>query len=135
MNFGHYLLILFSMLFLHVVDDYYLQGILAKLKQKSWWQENAPDAIYKNDYICALIVHSFSWSFVTTIPWFIIAFFSADTLLIIFLLISYIYNTLIHAFVDNMKANAKIINLCEDQKIHLCQIIITWVILTLSYII
>lgn len=123
------------MLFLHVVDDYYLQTILAKLKQKSWWQENAPDAIYKNDYICALIVHSFSWSFVTTIPWFIIAFFSADTLLIIFLLISYIYNTLIHAFVDNMKANAKIINLCEDQKIHLCQIIITWVILTLSYII
>lgn len=135
MNFGHYLLILFSMLFLHVIEDYTLQGVLAKLKQKSWWQENASDALYKNDYICALIVHSFSWSFVTTIPWFIIAFISTDTLLIIFLLISYICNTIIHAFVDDMKANAKIINLCEDQKIHLCQIVITWVILTLSYII
>ena len=135
LNFGHYLLILFSMLFLHVVDDYYLQGILAKLKQKSWWEENAPDPLYRNDYICALAVHAFSWSFVITLPWFIIAFLSLDTGLIIFLILGYLCNTFIHAFVDDMKANAKIINLCEDQKIHLCQIIITWIILVLSYII
>lgn len=29
------LFVLFSMFFLHIVDDYYLQGILAKMKQKS----------------------------------------------------------------------------------------------------
>ena len=133
LNFGHYLLILFSMLFLHVVDDYYLQGILAKLKQKSWWEENAPDPLYRNDYICALVVHAFSWSFVITLPWFIIAFLSLDTGLIIFLILGYLCNTFIHAFVDHMKANAQSISLLEDQQVHFYQIITSWVILTLSY--
>jgi hypothetical protein len=135
LNFGHYLLILFLMLFLHVVDDYYLQGILAKLKQKSWWEENAPNSLYKNDYICALAVHAFSWSFVITLPWFIIAFLSLDTGLIIFLILGYLCNTFIHALVDHMKANEQVINLLKDQQIHFYQIITTWVILTLSYII
>jgi hypothetical protein len=27
---------LMAMLFLHIVDDYYLQGFLASAKQKSW---------------------------------------------------------------------------------------------------
>ena len=31
--------VLASMLFMHVVDDYYLQGILANLKQRSYWEE------------------------------------------------------------------------------------------------
>lgn len=135
LNFGHYLLILFLMFFLHVLEDFHLQGILAKLKQKSWWKENAPDSLYKNDYICALVVHAFSWSFVITLPWFIIAFLSLDTGLIIFLILSYLCNTFIHAVVDHMKANAKSINLIKDQSYHFYQIIITWVILTLSYII
>jgi len=134
LNFGHYLLILFSMLFLHIVDDYYLQGILAKLKQKSWWEKNAPDPLYRNDYICALAVHAFSWSFVITLPWFIIAFLSLDTGLIIFLILSYLGNTFIHAFVDHLKANTRDINLLKDQQIHFYQIIATWTILTLSYI-
>ena len=45
------ILVLFLMLFLHVVDDYYLQGILASMKQKSWWQKNAPDNLYNLFYI------------------------------------------------------------------------------------
>ena len=28
---------LLFMVFLHIVDDYYLQGILASMKQKQWW--------------------------------------------------------------------------------------------------
>lgn len=133
--FGHYLLILFLMFFLHVVDDYYLQGVLAKLKQKSWWQENAPEPLYKDDYILSLFIHAFSWSFVITLPWFIIAALTMDTGLCIFLIISYFINTGIHGFVDHLKANEHIINLIEDQSYHFYQIIITWVILTLSYII
>ena len=43
-------LVLFAMLFCHIVDDYYLQGILASMKQKSWWEANAPVPLYKNDY-------------------------------------------------------------------------------------
>lgn len=135
LNFGHYLLILFLMFFLHVLEDFHLQGILAKLKQKSWWKENASDSLYKNDYICALVVHAFSWSFVITLPWFIIAFLSLDTGLIIFLILSYLCNTFIHAVVDHIKANVKSINLIKDQSYHFYQIITTWVILTLSYII
>ena len=62
------LFILFCMLFCHVVDDYYSQGILASMKQKSWWEKNAPDELYKNDYKMALFMHSFSWSFMIMLP-------------------------------------------------------------------
>ena len=57
------------MIFCHIIDDFYLQGILAKLKQKNWWKENAPDSLYKNDYMAALIIHSLSWSIMITIPY------------------------------------------------------------------
>lgn len=30
------LLILATMIFCHIADDYYLQGILAQMKQRSW---------------------------------------------------------------------------------------------------
>ena len=33
---------LLLMIFLHIVDDYYLQGILASMKQRGWWEKNAP---------------------------------------------------------------------------------------------
>jgi hypothetical protein len=39
---------------------------------------------------------------------------------------TFIYNWLIHAYVDNLKANNHKINLIQDQSIHLVQIIITW---------
>lgn len=58
-----YFIILISMIFCHIVDDYYLQGWLASAKQKSWWEKNAPDDLYKHDYMMALFMHSFSWTF------------------------------------------------------------------------
>jgi hypothetical protein len=60
--------VILLMIFCHIVDDYYLQGILASMKQKKWWQENAPDKPYKYDYIWALIMHSFSWAFMIMLP-------------------------------------------------------------------
>ena len=57
------IILLLGMLFCHIVDDYYLQGWLASAKQKSWWKDNAPDELYKNDYIMALCEHAFSWTF------------------------------------------------------------------------
>jgi hypothetical protein len=56
-------ILLLAILFCHIVDDYYLQGWLASAKQKSWWEKNAPDNLYKNDYIMALCEHAFSWTF------------------------------------------------------------------------
>lgn len=38
------------MVFGHIVDDYYLQDWLASAKQKSWWEQNAPDQIYRRGY-------------------------------------------------------------------------------------
>lgn len=119
------ILILFTMIFLHLVDDYYLQGILAKLKQKSWWEENAPDSLYKYDYIVALVEHAFSWTFMIMLP-ITIKMVVDNNILTIYWCIAFIVNLCIHAIVDHLKANDKKINLIIDQTIHICQIIITW---------
>ena len=49
-----YIILFLSMLFCHIVDDYYLQGWLASAKQKGWWRKNSPELLYKNDYVMAL---------------------------------------------------------------------------------
>lgn len=113
------------MIFAHIVDDYYLQGILAKLKQKNWWKENAPDKQYRHDYIVALIMHAFSWSFMITIP----TLFVSDRYIIMCLFI--VINTVAHAYIDNEKANNLSINLAMDQFCHILQIVATWMIIVL----
>lgn len=110
------------MIFLHIVDDYKLQvGVLNNLKQKRFWEENAPDELYENDYIWALIMHSFSWSFMIMLP---IAFILNFKVNISFILV-FIANLIIHAVVDDMKANKHKINLIQDQVIHILQIFAT----------
>ena len=116
------LFILFVMIFAHIVDDYYLQGILASLKQKTWWEnQKSYKPIYKYDYIVALIMHAFSWSFMISLPILYLGF----TKWIVF---SIILNTIIHGIVDDLKANKGKINLIVDQSIHIVQIIITWIL-------
>lgn len=44
--------------------------------------------------------------------------------------IMFLINFIIHAFVDDLKANKKKINLCVDQSIHIIQIIITALVLS-----
>ena len=119
------LFILWLMIFMHIVDDYKLQGILASFKQKQWWEENAPDKLYECDYIWALFMHSFSWSFMIMLP---IAFVMNFNITGLFAIV-FIANVLIHAFVDDLKANQRKINLIQDQTIHIMQICITFVIL------
>ena len=122
--------VILLMIFCHIVDDYYLQGILAKLKQKSWWKENAPDDIhYKYDYIWALIIHAFSWAFMIMLPIAFVMNFEIDLLFGIIFGI----NVIIHAIVDNEKANKFRINLWVDQVIHLAQIAGTAFILLGAY--
>lgn len=116
-----------TMLFSHVVDDYYLQGILASMKNKSWWKENAPNDLYKKDYLMALFMHSFSWSFsIMLAP--AVYLLCNDNFHILYFII-YAVNTLVHFIIDNAKANLHTICLIEDQIIHIVQIIITWAIL------
>ena len=101
------MIFIFSMIFCHIVDDYYLQGLLASAKQKYWWETNAPDKLYKNDYKMALIEHAFSWSFMIHIPIIISSFFIEIPYLSCVYSITLVINMCIHAFVDNLKANKK----------------------------
>ncbi|WP_206459351.1 hypothetical protein [Anaerovorax sp. IOR16] len=116
---------LLTMIFLHIVDDYYLQGWLASAKQKQWWKDNAPQDLYRYDYLWALLMHSFSWTFMIMIPIMFKINFEFNSLFYIF----FIGNVLIHFATDNLKANIKKINLIQDQLIHMCQILLTWFIL------
>lgn len=113
--------ILMLMIFMHIVDDYYLQGWLASAKQKRYWEENAPEKLYAKDYIWALIMHSFSWAFMIMLP---IAFVKGFDIGIVFLIV-FVSNLILHAVVDDAKANKRKINLWTDQIIHLYQIILT----------
>lgn len=114
------------MIFCHVVDDYYLQGILSQMKQIDWWKKNAPDRMYENDWVVALAMHAFSWSFMIMLP---VAFYM-NLKLTAFYFVALLVNMLIHLVVDHMKANVKCINLMTDQSIHLFQILLTFIVAT-----
>lgn len=124
--------ILISMLFCHIIDDYCLQGILASMKQKSWWENNYPNKKYKNDYLMALCMHSASWSFMVLLPISIYALINSfsNSFWISWFTV-WIINLSIHMIVDDFKANKLKINLVTDQIIHMIQIIIAFVILVL----
>lgn len=112
-----FLLLFVSMFFLHIVDDYYLQGWLADGKNKNWWKKYCPDDMYKYDYVICLLEHGFSNSVLIHIPIFFIANSN-------FIFLSIIIFTLLHAYIDNLKANKKIINLIGDQVLHIACIIV-----------
>lgn len=120
----NWIFIILLMIFCHIIADYNLQGWLASAKQKSYWQENAPDELYKHDYICALIMHSIGWTFVIMLP---IAYIMGFNVNFLFVWI-FVMNIIVHAVTDHMKANDKLINLWQDQLIHLVQITVTAVV-------
>lgn len=121
----NYNFLLLLMIFCHIVDDYYLQGWLASAKQKKFWKENAPEHMYRFDYIWALIMHSFSWAFMIMLPIAFVKGFNVDR----YFVSIFICNLVIHAITDDLKANKRIINLWTDQLIHIGQIVITSLIL------
>lgn len=118
--------VLLCMLYLHLIDDYKMQGWLASAKSKSWWQQNCPDKKYNKDYIIALIEHGFMNAFMVHIPIYIwlckneVALF-ASVFVFAFL----------HAIIDDLKANVKRINLIQDQLLHILLIFLWWVMFNL----
>lgn len=108
---------LFLMIWCYLIDDYVLQGVLARMKQKKYWQENAPQTLYKYDYLMALLCHSLMLSISIMIPTIISGNF-------IWWLIP--INTCIHFIVDDLKANKLKINLVTDQSIHFIQVALTF---------
>lgn len=111
------------MLLGHLVSDYTLQGWLADGKQKKWWQKLVPNGElprkYRFDYVAALVCHALYWSIFICAPFYASAYF----------LWAILANTVVHAIVDDLKANRMKINLIQDQLLHLVQILITFGIL------
>lgn len=122
--------LLMMMVALHVFADFHLQGILADLKQRSWWEEqeykiimkkkkdygDGIEWIYDKDHIPALWLHAFEWSFIVCIPLMYFVGFTWEGACLVLL------NTAIHAYVDNLKCNEMEINLVVDQVCHLIQL-------------
>ena len=115
--------IFLMMLFMHIVDDFHLQGCLANLKQKSWWAKNAPDQKYKYDWIPALAAHVISWTIMVMLP--CVLFMDVPVVLVVAL---FLFNCAVHFFVDDLKCNRLAIGLVEDQLLHLSQIIFTFLV-------
>ena len=113
--------IVLAMVYMHVLDDYVLQGILANLKQRSWWEEHYPAKLYRYDYIIALLMHAFSWSFLVMMPIALYRGFNVGPSYLTVLLI----NMAGHAGMDHAKANLGLANLITDQTFHLLQILVT----------
>ena len=116
--------LLLLMILMHIVDDYYLQGILASMKQKKWWiKQEGYKSLYKNDYKMALLMHSMSWSIMILLPAMLFLNVSQYVLLGIFVI-----NAFIHYHIDDLKANKLQINLMFDLTIHIMQVITTWIL-------
>lgn len=123
------IVVLLIMVQMHIIDDYCLQGKLASFKQKRWWEENYPDKMYRYDYLMALFLHAFSWTFMTMLPVIVYRLLLGDLPLWCYGV--FVVNWLIHGVVDHFKANKLAINLITDQSIHLVQVAVTWVVLVL----
>ena len=117
--------VLFMMLFLHILDDFHLQGCLANMKHKAWWVKNVPpDPKYKYDWIPALVAHVISWTIMVMLP--CVLFMDAPVALVVAL---FLFNCVVHFFVDDLKCNRLAIGLVEDQLLHLSQIIFTFLVI------
>ncbi len=119
------IILLLEMLFCHIVDDYYLQGWLASAKQKTWWEKNSSNPLYKNDYLMALIEHAFSWTCMIHLPIIALMVLSGIYANIYLFVLLFVINWTVHIITDNAKANQLRINLIQDQLIHILQIVIT----------
>lgn len=127
--------VLLLMFLFDIIDDFVLQPVcLSKLKQKRYWIEeceknNLDISKYDKDYITALLMHGLSWSIMIHIPLMFLGGINDDLIL----LLSVLFNTIIHSFIDDLKANKLKINLDVDQCLHGLQIIITWIIFSINY--
>lgn len=130
-------IVLVAMFFCHIIDDYYLQGILASMKQRNWWEKNAPDKMYRKDYLMALIEHAFSWTCSIHIPILIycLVIDSDKNPFYYFIYVAvFLLDWFLHTLIDDAKANQHRINLIQDQILHFIQIFATWFVYFLGWV-
>ncbi len=125
-----WLLIFLLMLGLHILEDFHIQGKMAEMKQKAFWApycEERP-GMYEKDYLVVLLLHGMGWSIMVSLPLMIIYYQDFSPVLFCAIVI----NGLLHAYIDDLKANRLKINLLQDQAVHMVQILgimaLAWVI-------
>lgn len=121
-----------AMMLAHFVADFTLQGILADLKQRRWWQKKVQGDLdrskYRDDYIVALFVHSMYWSACVVAPFAFTGYVGTTCWSVLFAI-----NSVIHAGVDHLKANERDLNLVQDQCIHGVQLVVTAFIMLIAH--
>lgn len=128
--------IFIAMVLLHILEDFHLQGILANMKQKSWWQSECvklgityESSKYRRDYVVSLVIHALENSIFITLPLIIDGLITTlttnpnNSLFIGWVFIIFA-NTVVHAIIDDFKCNSKGINLIVDQILHFIFIIL-----------
>jgi hypothetical protein len=132
--------LLMMMVALHVFADFHLQGILANMKQQRWWEKQECEFVKEmidrgadrvdwvsceKDYIPALLLHAFEWSFIVCIPLMYFVGFTWQGACLVLL------NAAMHAYVDDLKCNQLQVSLVTDQLCHLVQILCTLALWTM----
>lgn len=113
------------MILLHIIDDFVLQPVcLSKLKQKSFWTNDPQGSrdLYRNDYKAALLIHGLSWSVMIHLPLIVMQLMHEYTCGQFYICCSVFVQALMHAVIDNFKANQHSLSLIGDQLIHLGQL-------------
>ena len=124
-----YIILLIAMLYCHILDDFCLQGILASLKQKSWWEDICSvEPRFRNDYKAALIIQSFLWCFFIHIPLILHIRYCGWTYNEELFLIVFVADWIIHVIIDDFKCNKHKLNLVMSQTVYLIQVIVTWIL-------
>lgn len=140
-------LLIIMALTMHIIGDFVLQGnFLANAKQKNYWikqidleypadkvgidKHQKAKRFYQLDFIPVLLSHSLLWTSCIFLPIGIyLAYTNQLQDMIPIFTIEYILNLFMHAIVDDLKANDRVINLCIDQLLHILQIAVTYVTL------
>lgn len=120
------LLLFLLMVLLHIIDDFVLQPIcLSKLKQREYWEndELGKKHLYRNDYKAALFIHGLSWSIMVHLPLICMQFIHDYELGTPCICIGVLAHAVIHAYIDDIKANMYEANLIQDQFFHLTQLV------------
>ncbi len=122
------LALILSMLCLHVIADFHLQGCLAEMKQKDKWKKYIEqNEFYDGDWKAAMLMHSIEWSTLIMTPMIVWRCLTSGNAGLAFGV--FIVNVGLHYLIDHMKCNWKIINLRQDQIYHLLQVGLTFCIM------
>lgn len=112
---GWYVLML-MMVLLHVIEDFHMQGIMASMKQKTFWQEYSK--MYANDWMPVILLHGMEWATMVALPCILASWFDVSA----WFVLTVVAMGVAHAYVDHLKANSLRINLIQDQIVHIIQI-------------